>query len=360
MINGDYKIEEPRKSSKKILSLIFLLIMLIGVMVVIYYFTKINKGGADESVPVTVTIAKGSNTKEIAKTLEEKKVIRNPNLFLAYTIFTNASGKIQAGDYILDKKMSIVEIVDILTAGKVTRDEKKVTLIEGWSHDQVKNYLSSRNIATAQEFESAISQSYEFKFSADAVPVDYEGFLFPDTYVISKGDQLPELIQKALSNFESKITDKMLADMRVKNMSFEDVVTLASIIEKEVGRNTNEALTQDDLSAMQRERELVASVFYNRLEIGMALQSDATVNYVTGKNDRSARAEDLEVDSRYNTYKYAGLPPGPIGNPGIGSIMAAIYPAESDYLYFLHDPEGIPYFGKNLEEHNANRVKYLN
>jgi UPF0755 protein len=359
MLNADYKISEPKKSALKIALLILLLIGVVVLMLAIYFFTKINKGSADQSVPVNVTIEKGSSTKGIARTLTDASVIRDPNLFLVYTIFTNAAGKIQAGDYVLDRKMSIVEIVDVLTAGKVTRDEKKVTLIEGWNNAQIKKYLVSRNITTDAGFDAALLQPYEFQFSSEARSVEYEGYLYPDTYVINKDATFDDLVQKALSNFEEKITEQMLADIHEQGKTFKDIVVLASIIEKEVGRNTTEALTEDDLEAMQHERELVASVFYNRLEIGMALQSDATVNYVTGKSDRSARSEDLEVDSRYNTYRYAGLPPGPIGNPSINSIRAAIYPAQSDYLYFLHDPEGIPYFGKTLEEHNSNREKYL-
>jgi len=110
---------------------------------------------------------------------------------------------------------------------------------------------------------------------------------------------------------------------------------------------------------MQRERELVASVFYNRLDINMALESDATVNYVTGKSDRSATIEDTKIQSPYNTYQTRGLPPTPISNPGIGSIMAAINPADSDYLYFLNSPEGVAYFARTLAEHGENRQKYL-
>lgn len=359
MINGEYQIEQPKKSLVKLVSLLVLLLLVVAVVFVVYFFTKINRGASDQSFPVAVTISKGLSTKQIASQLSESNVIRNPNIFLIYSIFTDASDKIQAGDYVLDRKMSIVEIVDVLTAGKVTRQVKKLTLIEGWTNKQFAESMEKRGIDTQSNFDLASKNDYSFKFLDIAKPFGYEGFLFPDTYEIPKDGGANELIAHALENFESKIKDKMLQDIQARNLSLKDVIILASIIEREVGRSSSVELTEEVLATMQRERELVASVFYNRLKLGMMLQSDATVNYVTGKSDRQATFEDLEIDSNYNTYKYAGLPPGPIGNPGLDSIMAAIYPAQSDYLYFLSKPSGEAVFGKTIEEHNLNRAKYL-
>ena len=150
----------------------------------------------------------------------------------------------------------------------------------------------------------------------------------------------------------------MRGDIEANKQNLEDLIILASIVEKEVGRN-KENLTLDDLEAMQTEREIVVGVFHNRLKIGMALESDATVNFVTGKADRQPLISDTQVESPYNTYKNQGLPPGPISNPGIGSIRAAIYPVKTEYLFFLNKIDGEAIFSKTYAEHLANKAKYL-
>ncbi|HVY67933.1 MAG TPA: endolytic transglycosylase MltG, partial [Patescibacteria group bacterium] len=190
-----------------------------------------------------------------------------------------------------------------------------------------------------------------------------EGFIFPDTYFVS-GDpsttpaELSEgIVEKALNNFSKKFTGDMQAQARRGNMSVYQIVTLASIIERETGRN---AVTDEQKQALDEERRIIAGIFYNRLNIGMPLESDATVNFITKKNTPQATASDTAIDSPYNTYKYKGLPPGPISNPSLSSIMAALYPTKSDYYYFLHkQPSGEPVYSKTYEEHLRNKAKYL-
>ncbi|MCX6796968.1 MAG: endolytic transglycosylase MltG [Candidatus Doudnabacteria bacterium] len=166
-----------------------------------------------------------------------------------------------------------------------------------------------------------------------------------------------ELIKKALDNFCKKITPDMLSDIKARDLTLFDIITLASIIEKETGRN---AITPQQKQMLDEERKIIAGIFYNRLNIGMALESDATINYITGRNNPSPTQEDLSVNSPYNTYKNKGLPPGPISNPSLSSIMAAIYPAQTDYFYFLHkQPSGEAVFSKTFEEHVKNKFKYL-
>lgn len=331
----EFKIEEPKNAGRKIVWLLLALAAAIVVTVLIFYFTKINQAASSNSLPTSVIVVKGSSVRRIANILEEQNIINSPWAFIIYVKTSNASAKIQAGDYVLDPKMSIIEIVDILTAGKVAPSEKKVTIIEGWSNRQIGKYLESRDIFKSEEFLDAAK--------------NYEGYLFPDTYLLSKTAQAPELVNKMKKNFDNKTKDLKIT---------KDVVILASIIEKEVGRSGKD-LGPDDITAMQEERRLVASVFYNRLKINMALQSDATVNYITGKSDRQVTLEDAKIKSPYNTYINPGLPPGPIGNPGLDSIVAVITPENSDYLYFLNAPDGTAYFAKTIEEHNRNRVKYL-
>lgn len=356
---GEYQINDPKRAGKTIVFLFLLLLAVLGLTLVIFYFTKINQAASSESVPTNISIERGSKTKEVASLLDNENVINSPWAFLTYVKLSGASGKIQAGEYVLNPKMSIVEIVDILTAGKATPNEKKVTIIEGWTNSQIANYLEQRNIAAKEEFDRSLrTVEYNFKFQNQARIFNYQGFLFPDTYLLSKDGGSGELIEKMLKDFEKRLTDKMIQDLEAKNLKIGDVIILASIIEKEVGR-PNQTLSLDDFRIMQEERKIIASVFYNRLKLGVALHSDATINYITGKNDRQAKLKDTKVKSPYNTYLYPGLPPTPISNPGIDSIMAAIYPADTDYLYFLNKENGEAVYAKTLEEHNANKAKYL-
>lgn len=357
-MNGDYNVQDPKRGARNIALLVLALAGIVVLISAIYFFTKVNSPTSSQDVPINFSVNKGASTRQVAEQLNEQNVINNPLVFVANAMFNNAGSRIQAGDYVLNRNMSIAEILDTLTAGRVIRDEVTVIVIEGWSNKQIKAHLESTETFEPAEFDQALEQEdYDFKFK-EAVKRNYEGFLFPDTYQISKTESSSDLIQKMLTNFELKFTDSLSDDLTKSGRKLEDVIILASIIEKEVGRN-KEKITKQDEEDMQRERELVASVFYNRLDKGMALESDATVNYITGKSDRQVTFADLEIDSPYNTYRVSGLPPGPIGNPGIGSIDAAINPAQSDYFFFINTVEGEAVFGKTLKEHNENRAKYL-
>jgi UPF0755 protein len=210
-----------------------------------------------------------------------------------------------------------------------------------------------------KEFSDALNNFDESGFPLLARPANktLEGYLFPDTYRFAKAATPDEVITKMLANFSSRLSSLGISADDAKNKKFNglslyEIITLASIIEQESG---GKGATTGELS-LQDERNLVASVFYNRLAIGQALESDATVNYVTGKDSPGVSAEDLQVNSAYNTYKYPGLPPGPISNPSLGSIKAALNPAKSDYYYFLHkQPSGQVDFSKTFEEHKSKK-----
>ena len=317
---------------------------MIGVSLVFYFFTKVNSPGSADGTEVSFQVEKGESAKKVADSLAGKKLINSPYIFGFYVYSKGASEKIQAGEYLLNRKMSVAEIVDVLTEGKVVPNERKITIIEGWSNRQIGERLGEEGLT-----EFLVGKNFAFRYTDIAKPFAYQGFLFPDTYVIGKNATSEDLIEKMLANFELKTEGFAVSG---------EAVILASIIEKEVGRN-KEWLTDEDRIAMQKERRLVASVFSNRLQIGMPLQSDATVNYVTDKNDRQALLADTKIKSPYNTYVNKGLPPTPISNPGLDSIKAALEPSESDYLYFLNAPDGAAYFARTIEEHNANRAKYL-
>ena len=360
MNDSEYQIDQPTKQAKKIAWLVLGLVAIAFVVVAVYYFTKINAPASRESHEVQFQIQKGTTSKSIAQELARKKVISNTWVFLAYTTLHGAGNKIEAGQYVLNSNMPITEIVDILTHGRVVAAARNITTIEGWTNAQVATELVQRQIITkpVQLADLLQKTQFDFKYNDPAKSFNYQGFLFPDTYTIADSQGAETLVKKMLANFESKITDQMLKDIKSAGRNLKDVIILASIIEKEVGRNTD-VVTADDLALMQKERQNVASVFYNRLQVGMGLESDATINYITGKKDRQPLISDTRINSPYNTYKFPGLPPGPISNPGLRAIMAAIYPADTHYLYFINKTDGEAVFGKTLAEHNANKAKYL-
>ncbi len=249
--------------------------------------------------------------------------------------------------------------------------QTKMTIIEGWDNKDIEDDLDSNpkradapHLASPEEFKAA-----QKAFSVADYPIlaskpnsaNLEGFLFPDTYFLplpsTTTNESEILIEKALNNFSTKFTAQMEADAKKRGMTVYQTVILASIIEKETGKNIT---TEAGQKALDEERKMVAGLFYNRLNIGMPLQSDATVNYITNKKTPSVSIADTKIDSPYNTYMYKGLTPGPICNPSLSSLMAAIYPTDNDYLYFLTDSTtGKAVFAKTFDEHIANQRKYL-
>lgn len=243
--------------------------------------------------------------------------------------------------------------------------EVQVTILEGWTSEEIADKLEESELFSKTEFLTAV-QKYDYSrypLLADKPPkTSLEGYLFPDTYRFNKDSSPDEVITKFLDNFTKRMNSIGVSGRQTvytipgyedlvpvggdnqAGMSLYDLLILASVVEKESAESSNYSLAE--------ERGLIAGVFYNRLSIGQALESDATVNYITGKNDPGVSLKDTEINSAYNTYKYAGLPPGPIGNPSLGSIQAVLRPTKSNYLYFLHkQPSGEVQFSKTFAEH---------
>jgi UPF0755 protein len=175
--------------------------------------------------------------------------------------------------------------------------------------------------------------------------IDNEGYLFPDTYYFYKNSSLDVVIQKMKDNFNSKIDDGLIKEIENQGKTLYDVLKMASILEREV-------VSDDD-------RVIVSGIFWKRIKLGMPLQADITIAYILGIDKWKYSSEDIKINSPYNTYTNLGLPPTPICNPGLSAIRAAIYPKQTDYLYFLSAPDGTTIYAKTLEEHNRNKAKYL-
>lgn len=340
---------EPRKKSWFFLiyGLAALIILGAGVLGYAYYeiYVPVDKNSVET---VEFTVEKGLGVKEISWQLEDDKLIRSAWWFETYIWYIRQSGNLQAGKYALSQSFSVPEIVGTITGGKVVLNEVKITFPEGFNYKQVKARIMDQGLAGANDMGTETIGDYQvqYKFLSDApAGAGLEGFLFPDTYIFERDAKSSGIIKKFLDNFDKKLTPDMREQMSRQNKNLYDVIILASIVQQE-------AIDASDMP-------LIAGVFANRLRIGMALQSDATVNYATGKKARQATSDDLKVNSPYNTYMYKGLPPGPIANPGIEAIKAAISPAATDYLFFLHPLEGPTVFSKTLDEHNRNKAKYL-
>jgi len=331
---------------------ILLIIILIIIFSLIYWHqvnSPVNLDGKEQKFSVN----NGESIKQIAQHLVDADLIKS-KLFFRY-ITWRKKANLLAGDYLLSQKMSTREIVDILIKGEVTNKERTITIIEGWQIDDINKYLKDNKVISDDSFlklTKADVNEWQFKFSKPEFlndisnQADLEGYLFPDTYRIFKNATASEIINKMLDNFNSKVTQEMKQEIIKQGKTIHQIITLASIIEKEVR-------TSEDMKK-------VAGIFWDRLKSNIALQSDATLTYVLDENKTRHSAEELRIDSPYNTYKYPGLPPGPICNPGLNAIISAIYPQHTEYNYFLSRPDtGETVYSKTLEEHNKNKAKYL-
>ncbi len=249
-------------------------------------------------------------------------------------------------------------------------EEINIRIIEGWSNKAIAAYLEKQGIISAADFLRGI-KNFNTSGYDDFLPKeargDLQGFLYPDSYRLFKSisdrkittanEASDTIIRKLLNTFQLRLPENAGVLAKKQGLSLYEAIILASIIENETGRN---AVSAESKAKLEEERRIVAGIFYNRLNAGMPLQSDATINYITGKNDPAPLLEDLEKNSPYNTYKNRGLPPTPIGNPSLSSITAVLNPAKTDYFYFLHkQPSGEPVYSKTFEEHVANKIKYL-
>jgi UPF0755 protein len=217
-----------------------------------------------------------------------------------------------------------------------------VTIPEGLTLKQIAGILKKEIQIDSTDF-MRVAENRQFAQSMGISASDLEGYLFPDTYKLSWGMSSEKIAQMMVEQFKKTFTDSLLKRAQEINFSLLEVVTLASLIEAEAKDG--------------KEREIISAVYHNRLKRGMLLQCDPTVIYGLPDVDRALVLEDLEIDSPYNTYKYPGLPPGPIGNPGKASLLAALYPAPVDYLYFVAKGDGTHVFSTTLEEHNRARSK---
>lgn len=327
-------------------SYVFSVTTIFLVLFTFYGWTTSQPVSAIASDDITIVIKTGMNTNEIGELLYNSGLIKSKAAFKIVARFEGLQNSLQAGDYVLKKNMDIKEIVQILSQGQTTYME--FTIPEGYTVDQIAKHLEEINLASSSKFKSLAQNSMPYGYNDTQNNVKYkaEGFLFPDTYKVPKSMNEEALLQMMMSQFNNKFTPDMRERAKTMNLSIREVTILASLVEKE--------------AKMENERAVIAAVFLNRLRRNMPLQSCATIQYILGYPKAELTIQDTEIPSPYNTYQNKGLPPGPIANPGLASIKAVLYPADTDYLFFVADKEGVHHFSKTYEEHLAEIEKVQN
>lgn len=300
----------------------------------IYVFLQMAIPIADREIPVEVKIEKGMSFREAVRSLAEHGLIRDTNVFIALGRLTGADKRLTPGYYSFFGSLSPWDVFEALLKGSVITSE--ITVVEGDTLDDIKEKLVEKGIATGEEFD-ALAEDRGFLASMDIHAPSLEGYLFPDTYRIPKGMALVDILSMMVDRLRQVYTDKMLARAGRIGFSENEMLTLASIIEKE--------------AVFDRERPIISAVYHNRLDRGMPLQADPTAVYGVKPMKFGITGRDVRRRTLYNTYFIKGLPPGPIASPGLKSIKAALFPADAPYLYFVSKNDGTHAFSVTLEEH---------
>lgn len=324
------------RTKKIISSIVILIVCLIAILSLIF------KSVIDRPLKISnseeVVIKEGESFYSFLSELKQEGKIKNTFLIKVYTKITGANLDIIPGEYVLDNDMSTKEIIELL---KSTSDHNVVnfTIPEGFTIDDIAKKLEDEDLCLAEDFINAVKEYPLPSYIKDNSEKRYnlEGFLFPDTYKFEKGVTPEYIIETLLNRFE-EVWNEIVTELGIKvdTEDIEKVITVASMIEKEA---------RDD-----EERSLISSVIYNRLDEGMTLGIDATVLYAHGVHKEKLYYKDLEIESPYNTYLYLGLPIGPISNPGAPSIIAALRPDNTDYLFYLLAEDDKHYFTNNYDD----------
>ena len=371
MNNGSKKQEmfskmQERKSEVKIVRKIVaivaisivLLLGVIGLFGYNYVKSALKPVDPDATKTIAVEVPIGSGLSSISTLLEKEGIIKDARVFKYYAKFKNES-QFQAGKYDLTQAMTFDEIIESLKTGKVYRKPVfTMTIPEGLTLEQIGKIVEKKTPYTQKEFMDLVTsdefvQKMKAKYPelvtdavlADNIRYDLEGYLFPATYSYFEEKPSLESIVDEMVGAMDKLVKSYSDVLAEKKISVHQLLTFASLLEEE--------------ATAQTDRETIASVFYNRIDQGMPLQTDPTVLYALGSHKDRVMYKDLEVDNVYNTYKNKGLPPGPIAGAGKSSIEATLNPSKTDYLYFLADKQGVNHFSKTYDEHLQKVEKYL-
>ncbi|HPI67513.1 MAG TPA: endolytic transglycosylase MltG [bacterium] len=325
------------KTTKTIIFLIIIFLIILVGFIIYQIYVPTNFSGEKEFV-----IARGESLNQIGRHLVSEKIIKSQLAFEFYIYLAGLESSLQAGNYVLTP-MNIAKLATTFSVGKVD-NEITLTLTEGQTINDLADVLLQNKIIANKKDLLELTKINNFKndydFLKDIPENNLEGFLFPDTYLIYKDALSEDVVKKMLDNFSIKITPFLLTEIKAQGKNLYEILIMASILEKEVQ-------TENDM-------KIVAGILWKRLDANMALQVDSSLKYIIGGGNPSLTLNELQIDSPYNTYKYRGLPPTPIGNPGLSAIRAAIYPKTSDYWFYLSNQESKEtIFSKTYQEHEA-------
>jgi UPF0755 protein len=313
---------------------LLLALVLTAVGVRTYLQSPPSTAGVPAAAPIIVYIQPKTGVQEIARILQDAGIIRNTWAFLTLAYLQGSLKRLQSGEYEFSRSMSLLEILQKLEAGRVVTHQ--VTIPEGFTAQDIAKLLASERLVDPDRFGTLVHDpALAARLEVEAGSL--EGYLFPDTYRLTRGMGEEEIIRIMVARFHQAIPRDLRQQAALLGMSSLAVVTLASLIEKEARLNS--------------ERVLVSAVFHNRLRRGMPLQSDPTAVYMMPRKEGRITAEDLQRKHPYNTYFVPGLPPGPIANPGLASLEAALHPAPVGFLYFVAKNDGSHFFSKTLDQH---------
>ena len=337
------------------------ILIVLSILLLTAFLWQILLPVSSDSNEVVFRIEKGEGSRDIALNLQEEGLIRWGPMFRLYVLLTASAGELQAGTYSLSESMNIPRITGKFVNGEVIRE--KLTVIEGWNLKNIGYYLENKGIFQAEEFWEVagfpatdylqatdlpkpkdFSSEYSF-LESKPDNVGLEGFLFPDTYEVNMEEKVEDVVRKMLDNFDQKLTLQLREEISKQGKTIFDIVTMASILEREVQ-------TKED-------KEIVSGIFWKRMKLQKPLESCATIAYIKGVDQWRYSFEDTRTMSLYNTYLNYGLPLGPISNPDMDNILAAIYPKSTEYLYYLSTPEGETIFSKTFEDHSRAKAEYL-
>lgn len=343
---------KPKK--RKRLNLLKLLVFCLLIIVLAtggYYYTV--KSGSEPVDPnaktsQVVEIPEGSSVKSIASLLKENDLIKNKRVFVKNVKDTGKAEKIKAGKYKLSKNMDNNKIIDKLVRGEIYQDGIKLTIPEGSISTDIVKKLVAKGLGDKEKFVELYRNpskfAGKFAFLKDSRIATLEGFLYPETYYFKKGISEKEIFEKMLSEFDRVYKANVDSYVKKNKYNFYDTIIMASIVEKE-------AVNDSD-------RDIIAGIFYNRLDKKMRLQSDAVLQYGLPQRKGRVLYSDLKVESPYNLYLHDGLPPTPVASPGKKSLIAAANPKKTDYLYFVTNVNGKNSYSKTFEEHKVSADKY--
>ncbi|MDQ5901493.1 MAG: hypothetical protein QG580_208 [Patescibacteria group bacterium] len=279
-----------------------------------------------------IEIEKGKSLVEVSEFLKEKGVIKFPRALDAFVIIFGGDKSVVAGDYSFERPITVFEVAHRIINGIHGIDTVRIKIPEGATREE---------IADIYEEELLNFDKDEFL----RVTKDLEGYLFPDTYIFFETVRTGDVIEKMLSTFDEKVAP-LMSDIEKSGKTLEDIVTMASIIQKEAYN-------------IYLEQQTISGILWKRIDKKMRLQVDATLKYITGRGSAKLTRADLAMEHDYNTYRIYGLPPGPIGSPSLKTIRAALYPVSSPYFYYLHDDSGQIYYAVTHDDHVRNKDKYL-